>query len=76
MRRFLGFFAVTIDNPNTRAAYFYACRRFCAWCDRREDIDERRAMSACPRPSRRKCAKKSTRRHTRAIRWSRQMRIR
>ena len=39
-RRFLEFFAVTIDNPNTRAAYFHACRRFFAWCDRREDIDE------------------------------------
>src|SRR5580658_9818506 len=39
-RRFLEFFAVTIDNPNTRAAYFRACRRFFAWCDRREDIDE------------------------------------
>jgi hypothetical protein len=37
-RRFLEFFAVTIDNPNTRAAYFHACRRFFAWCDRREDI--------------------------------------
>ena len=33
-RRFLEFFAVTIDNPNTRAAYFHACRRFFAWCDR------------------------------------------
>ena len=30
-------FAVTIDNPNTRAAYFHACRRFLAWCDPRED---------------------------------------
>ena len=39
-RRFLEFFAVTIDNPNTRAAYFHACQRFFAWCDRREDIDE------------------------------------
>ena len=39
-RRFLEFFAVTIDNPNTRAAYFHACRRFFAWCDRREDIAE------------------------------------
>ena len=29
-RRFLEFFAVTIDNPNTRAAYFRACRRFFA----------------------------------------------
>ena len=40
VRRFLEFFAVTIDNPNTRAAYFHACRRFFAWCDRREDIEE------------------------------------
>src|SRR5271169_6356052 len=40
MRRFLEFFAVTIDNPNTRAAYVHACRRFFAWCDRREDIEE------------------------------------
>ena len=38
MRRFLEFFVVTIDNPNTRAAYFHACRRFFAWCDPREDI--------------------------------------
>ncbi len=34
-RRFLEFFAVTIENPNTRAAYFHACRRFFAWCDAR-----------------------------------------
>ena len=27
-RRFLEFFAVTIENPNTRAAYFHACNRF------------------------------------------------
>jgi hypothetical protein len=40
MRRFLEFFAVTIDNPNTRAAYFHGCRRFFAWCDPREDIEE------------------------------------
>src|ERR1700728_456551 len=39
-RRFLEFFAVTIDNPNTRDAYLHACRRFFAWCDRREDIEE------------------------------------
>ena len=39
-RRFLEFFAVTIDNPNTRAAYFHDCQRFFAWCDRREDIGE------------------------------------
>ena len=39
MRRFLEFFAVTIDNPNTRAAYFHACRRFFAWCDHK-GLDE------------------------------------
>ena len=38
-RRFLEFFAVTIDNKNTRGAYFHACRRFFAWCDRREDAN-------------------------------------
>jgi hypothetical protein len=40
MRRFLEFFAVTIDNKNTRDAYLHACRRFFAWCDRRDDIVE------------------------------------
>jgi site-specific recombinase XerD len=40
MRRFLEFFAVTIDNKNTRDAYLHACRRFFAWCDRRDDIEE------------------------------------
>jgi hypothetical protein len=40
MRRYLEFFAVTIDNSYTRVAYFHACRRFFAWCDRREDIAE------------------------------------
>ncbi len=34
-RRFLEFFAVTIENPNTRQAYFHACRRFFDWCDAR-----------------------------------------
>jgi len=38
MRRFLEFFAVTIDKKNTRDAYLHACRRFFAWCDRRDDI--------------------------------------
>jgi site-specific recombinase XerD len=38
-RRFLEFFAVTIENPNTRAAYFHACRRFFAWCERKK-LDE------------------------------------
>jgi integrase/recombinase XerD len=32
-RCYLEFFAVTIGNPNTRAAYFHACRRFFAWCE-------------------------------------------
>ena len=40
MRRYLEFFAVTIDNPNTRAAYFHACRRFFAWYEPRVDIEE------------------------------------
>jgi hypothetical protein len=34
-RRFLEFFAVTIENPNSREAYFRACRRFFAWTDAR-----------------------------------------
>ena len=38
-KRFLEFFAVTIENPNTREAYYRACRRFFAWCDTRRDID-------------------------------------
>ena len=32
-RRFLEFFAATIRNPNTRAAYFRATTRFFAWCE-------------------------------------------
>jgi len=40
MRRYLEFLAVTVDNPNTRAAYFPACSRFFAWCERRDDIEE------------------------------------
>ena len=39
-RRFLEFSAVTIENPNTRAAYFHVCRRFFAWCEAHADIDE------------------------------------
>jgi len=39
MRRYLEFFAVTIDNSNTRAAYFHACQRFFAWCERK-GLDE------------------------------------
>jgi integrase/recombinase XerD len=38
-RRYLEFFAVTIENPNTRAAYFHACRRFFAWCEEK-GLDE------------------------------------
>jgi site-specific recombinase XerD len=38
-RRYLEFFAVTIENPNTRAAYFHGCRRFFAWCEGK-GIDE------------------------------------
>jgi integrase/recombinase XerD len=33
-RRFLEFFAATIRNRNTRAAYYRACVRFFDWCDR------------------------------------------
>jgi site-specific recombinase XerD len=33
-RRFLEFFAATIRNKNTRAAYFHAVMRFFDWCDR------------------------------------------
>jgi site-specific recombinase XerD len=33
-RRFLEFFAATIRNPNTRAAYHRAVARFLAWCER------------------------------------------
>ena len=40
MRRSLEFFAVKIDNKNTRDAYLHACRRFFAWCDRHKDIEE------------------------------------
>ena len=38
-RRYLEFFAVAIENPNTRAAYFHACRRFFAWCEHK-GLDE------------------------------------
>jgi integrase/recombinase XerD len=34
-RRFLEFFAATIRNRNTRAAYAHACAQFFAWCDDR-----------------------------------------
>jgi site-specific recombinase XerD len=33
-RRFLEFFAASIRNRNTRAAYLHAVGRFFAWCDR------------------------------------------
>jgi hypothetical protein len=39
-RCFFEFFAVTIESPNTRAAYFHACRRFFAWCEACADVDE------------------------------------
>ena len=32
-RRFLEFFAATIRNKNTRAAYLHAVSRFFAWCE-------------------------------------------
>jgi site-specific recombinase XerD len=38
-RRYLEFFAVTIENLNTRAAYFHAYRRFFARCERKK-LDE------------------------------------
>src|SRR5690242_17039036 len=38
-RRFLEFFAATIRNPNTRAAYHRAVLRFFAWCER-HSLDE------------------------------------
>ncbi len=34
-RRFLEFFAATIRNKNTRAAYYRACCKFFRWCDAR-----------------------------------------
>jgi|SRR5271166_3576460 len=38
-RRFLEFFAATIRNRNTRAAYYRAVELFFAWCDRRRIRD-------------------------------------
>lgn len=35
IRRFLEFFAVTIRNKNTRAAYAQAIRQFFDWCELR-----------------------------------------
>lgn len=34
-RRFIEFFTVNIRNPNTRAAYLRAVRKFADWCDDR-----------------------------------------
>src|SRR5580658_3066550 len=34
--RFLEFFAATIRNKNTREAYFRACCRFLAWCEKHD----------------------------------------
>ena len=34
-RRFVEFFAATIRNRNTRAAYAQAVGQFCSWCERR-----------------------------------------
>jgi hypothetical protein len=36
----LEFVAVTIDNKNTRNACLHACRRFFAWYDRHEDVEQ------------------------------------
>jgi len=35
-QRFLEFFAATIRNRNTREAYYRACCRFLAWCERHD----------------------------------------
>lgn len=35
-RRFLEFFVATIRNANTREAYYRACCRFFAWCERHQ----------------------------------------
>lgn len=34
-RRFVEFFTAHIRNPNTRAAYLHAVRKFCGWCEER-----------------------------------------
>jgi hypothetical protein len=52
-RRYIEFFAVTIENANTRAACFHACRRFFAWCDDK-GLDELVAIEPMHRPHR-KC---------------------
>ena len=48
-RRFLEFCAVTIENPNIRKAYFRACRRLFAWCERKK-LDELIAIGASMLP--------------------------
>jgi integrase/recombinase XerC len=35
---FLEFFAVTIRNPNTRAAYVQAAAQFLRWCEQYEAV--------------------------------------
>ena len=39
-RRFLEFFAATIRNKNTRAAYYRAVTRFFAWCEHDAHLDD------------------------------------
>ena len=34
-KRFIEFFVVNIRNPNTRAAYYRALRKFAEWCEER-----------------------------------------
>lgn len=42
-KRFVEFFTANIRNPNTRASYFLAVKRFCDWCELRnlllEDVE-------------------------------------
>jgi site-specific recombinase XerD len=71
-RRYLEFFAVTIENPNTRAAYFHACRRFFAWCEHK-GLDELVAIepmhvAACIRALGRDFEKPTVKQHLAAIR--------
>lgn len=40
MRRFIEFFAASIDNSNTRDAYWRACLHFFDWLDRVAQLDE------------------------------------
>jgi site-specific recombinase XerD len=39
-RRFLEFFAATIRNKNTRAAYYRAVTRFFAWCEQNAQLHD------------------------------------